>query len=241
MINFSNLMAAINLSETTYSIHTSTKRVIMLAPVIMMFLFAVFILIPETRKATEWMLYENHPVELLTFIFAFSGGIIGLALARQTKVHGETALVFGFYAAFSLALILVSMEEIAWGQKFLRFDTPAAWRAINIQRETTIHNIAHIHGHTEIFRLIFGIGGLAGVGLSFHRHFQKIGAPAILLPWFMVIALHAAVDVFNDYFPIEERFDYCIIMTSELIELLITISGFLYVVLNWKMLSRTWK
>ena len=133
------------------------------------------------------------------------------------------------------------MEEIAWGQQYFGFDTPTAWRSINVQGETTLHNIAHIHGRTEIFRLIFGLGGLVGVWLSFHPHFQKIGAPAILLPWFVVITLHAAVDVYNDIFPIEELFDYCIIMTSELVELLITISGFLYIILNSKMLSATWK
>ncbi|MGZ8954994.1 MAG: hypothetical protein ACXW0Q_09990 [Methylovulum sp.] len=240
MANFSNILAAINSSETTYNIRASTKGIIIFTPVIMTFLFTIFLLIPATHHATLWMLDENSPVELLTFFFAIAGGILGLALARRTRIHEKT-LVFGFYIAFSLALIFVGMEEIAWGQQFFGFDTPSAWLSINMQGETTLHNLKHIQGHTEIFRLTFGIGGLIGVWLAFHPYFKKIGAPAILLPWFIIITLHAAVDLYNDYFPIEQQFDYCLMRTAELIELLITISGFLYVVLNWKMLSTSWR
>ena len=241
MASFSNILFAIKSSEATYNIQTSTKKVIIFAPIIIMFLFAVFLLIPATRQATVWMLEENHPVEILTFVFALAGGIFGLRLARQARKQGEKTLVFGFYIFFSVALIFVAMEEIAWGQQFFGFDTPAGWRSINIQGETTLHNIEGIHGHSEILRLIFGLGGLIGVWLFFHPYFQKIGAPAILLPWFVIITLHAAVDVYNDCFPIEPRFDNYMSITAEIVELLIAISGFLYVTLNSRILSNTLK
>ncbi|MFZ2170221.1 MAG: hypothetical protein WAW61_11355 [Methylococcaceae bacterium] len=187
------------------------------------------------------MLDENHPVELLTFVFALLGGIFGLALARRAKNQGEKTFVFSFYLFFSVALIFVAMEEIAWGQQFFKFDTPAAWRSINLQGETTFHNIVGMQGHSEILRLIFGLGGLVGVWLSFYPFFQKIGAPVILLSWFLIISFHAAVDYYNDYFPIEPRFDYYVRRSSELVEMFIAISGFLYVILNSKMLSNTLK
>ncbi|MDD5323236.1 MAG: hypothetical protein PHD43_22020 [Methylococcales bacterium] len=237
MAGFANNLFIIENSEATYDIQASSKKAIIFAPVIIMFLFAVFLFIPTTRQATLWMLDENHPVELLTFVFALTGGIFGLALARRARKQGEKTLVVNFYIFFSVALIFIAMEEVAWGQKFFEFDTPTAWRAINLQGETTLHNVMGLQGHSEILRLIFGLGGLVGVCLSFHLYFQKIGAPVILLSWFLIITFHAAVDVYNDFFPIEPRFDYYINRTSELVELLIAISGFLYVILNSKMLS----
>ncbi len=230
-----------NSSEEANNIKTSSKNTIMFAPVIIMFLCLIFLLNPATRRITLWMLEENHPVEVLTFVGALAGGILGPALAWKASNHGEKILVFGFYVLFSAALMFVGMEEVAWGQQFLGFDSPTAWRSINLQGETTLHNIAGIHGHTEIFRLVFGLGGLVGVWLSFYPYFQKIGSPLILLPWFVVITLHAGVDVYNDYFPIGAQFDFYMQRTSELVEMLIVVSGLLYIVLNSKALSFTLK
>ncbi len=208
------------------------QRAIEVAPLVMMALFAVFLMNPATRPTALWMLKENHPIEVLTFAIALIAGILGLALAWRLSNQGEKVLVFGFYAVFSLALIFLAMEEIAWGQQFLGFASPESWRAINVQGETTLHNIAGIQGRSEIFRLVFGLGGLAGVWLSFRPRFRKIGSPIVLLPWFAVIALHAGVDTYNDFYPIAQRFDYLIQRTSELVEMQIAFSGLLYILLN---------
>ena len=217
------------------------SRAIEVAPVMMMALCAVFLMNPTTRPATLWMLKENHPIEILTFAIALIAGILGLALAWRASNQGEKALVFGFYAVFAFALIFLAMEEAAWGQQFFGFASPEAWRVINVQGETTLHNIAGIQGRSEIFRLVFGLGGLAGVWLSFKPKFQKIGSPMILLPWFVVITLHAGVDAYNDFFPIAQRFDYLIQRTSELVEMLIAFSGLLYIVLNAQAIPTTLK
>ena len=224
--------AAIGPSKATTGIHAGVNNAILVSPVLMMSLGAAFLFHPATRGAMLWLLKENHPVELLTFAAAMTGGILGLRLARRSRKQGEKALVFGFYALFSAALIIVGLEEAAWGQQFFGFDVPAAWRSINVQDEATLHNITGVQGRTEIFRLIFGLGGLVGVWLSSRPHIQRIGAPMILAPWFAVITLHAGVDVYNDFFPITKLFDFYMQRTSELNEMLIAVSGFLYIVLK---------
>lgn len=239
MSGFSNIKSAIKSTEATYNIQPVTKNTIILAPIIIMGLCAAFLAIPGSRRATLWMLRENHPVELLTFLVALAGGIVGLVLARRTRKCGAPPFIFGFYALFSVALIFIAMEEIAWGQQLFKFATPAAWSAINIQGETTVHNIKGLQGKSEMLRLFFGVGGLAGVWLSFHRHFKKIGSPAILFPWFIIITIHSGIDVYNDYFPIQDRFDYYMQRTSELVELLIVISALLYLVLNLRLYTMT--
>lgn len=216
----------------TRKVRTSSKYAIIIAPVLLMALCATFLLNPATRRATLWMLEENHPVELLTFVAAFAAGVLGLSLARRARKNGEKSFVVWYYAALGAGLIFIGMEEIAWGQQFLGFASPEAWRSINVQGETTLHNVAGLQGRSELFRLMFGLGFLVAVRLSFLPAFQKIGSPAILLPWFAVIALHAGVDVYNDYFPVGTQFDFYMQRTSELVEMLIGVSGLLYVLLN---------
>lgn len=216
----------------TRKVRTSSKYAIILAPVLLMVLCATFLLNPATRRMTLWMLEENHPVELLTFVAALAGGVLGLSLAWRARKNGEKPFVVWCYAALGAGLIFVGMEEVAWGQQFLGFASPEVWRSINVQGETTLHNVVGLQGRSEIFRLMFGLGFLIAVRLSFSPAFQKIGSPVILLPWFAVIALHAGVDVYNDYFPVGIQFDFYMQRTSELVEMLIGVSGLLYVLLN---------
>ena len=231
---FSKIAIVLKASEKTYDIQSHTKNVIMIAPIIIIFLQAVFLMLPTTRNLSLWMLEENHPVELLTFIILVVGGVVGLLLALKTKRCGEKSLVYGFYVIFSIGLLFIAMEEVAWGQWFFGFETPDAWRSINHQGETTIHNIRGLHGHAGILRLAFGAGGLIGVWLSFYPSFRKIGVPALLLPWFIIVTAHSSVEVFDDFVAIQNQFDYLMNRTSELIELLIAITGFLYVQLIYR-------
>ena len=196
------------------------------------------LLLPRTtRPAMLWLLEEDHPVETLTFVFLFAGGVVGLALARTLRRRGEKFWVWGFYLVFSVGLFLVAMDEIAWGQRVLGFRTPEAIRAVNRQGETTFHNIGDLQGRSEWLRLAFGLGGIVGVLLSFRPVFARVGAPFLLLPWFLLISVHAAIDAWNDYFPIQPRFDFTMQRTSEVVELLIGMAGFLYVFLNRRSLE----
>lgn len=187
------------------------------------------------------MLSENHPVELLTFAILLLGGIRGLVLARHTHRHRAGGLVVGFYLVFSVGLLFTAMEEVAWGQWLFGFRTPSVFNEINVQGELTLHNIRGVQGHTEFFRVAFGLGGLIGVWLSFRQNFRKIGAPVILLPWFLIIIVLAGLDLHNDYYQVQRRFDDIVNRLSELVELLIAASGFLFIWLNARMLAAGWK
>lgn len=206
----------------------------MLFPVAVFLLFTATLALPLTRTATMWILSENHPVEILTFFILLAAGVYGLRLSLRLKKNGENILYCGFYFLFSVGLILTAMEEIAWGQQFWAFQTPTPLQELNMQGETTIHNIRGLHGNTEYFRLIFGLGGIIGVCFSLKNWLTKIAPPVILLTWFLVIAAHATFDVINDIIPIQKEFDAAISRLAELIELLIATAGFLYLWLNAK-------
>jgi hypothetical protein len=81
---------------------------------------------------------------------------------------------------------------------------------------------------------VFGIGGLIGLSLNSTPKLKRLAAPPCLFFWFFIITSHAIIDVFNDFVPINKRFDYYMQRTSELIEMMIGISAFLYLYLNYK-------
>ncbi len=223
-----------------HGLRPSIAKAIVFFPFIILGSFALFSALPSTRTESLWMVKEDGPVELLTFLFLVAGAITGLCLVWQTRNHKEKTFVPAFYLLFSTGLLFTAMEEIAWGQRFLGFETPSVFRQINAQNELTIHNIYALQGHSEFFRLAFGVGGLLGMWLSFHPVLRKVGVPLILCSWFLIIAVHASVDTYNDYFPIGTRFDFLMQRSSELIELLIGISAFLYLWLNLRMLTEEW-
>jgi hypothetical protein len=211
-------------------------RVIMVAPIVVLAGSFMLLLVKATRSGMLWMLEENHPVELLTFVCLLAGALLGLRLARALRARGVRSWIYGFYGVFAIGLFVIGMEEIAWGQALLGFETPEIFRSINRQSETTLHNIGALQGKSEWMRLTFGLGGVVGVLLFSRPRFAGIAAPPILLPWFLLIAAHAAVDAYNDVFPIQDRFDFMMQRTSEVVELMIAGAALLYVSLNFRRL-----
>jgi hypothetical protein len=222
-----------------YGIGAASVRIIVLFPFVLVPFYGLFIALPPTRSIALLLLEEDHLIEILTFAFLLVGGILGLALAWRAGRRRGKLLVAGFYLLFSSGLLFAAMEEVAWGQRLLGYETPPALEEVNEQQEVTLHNIEGLHGHTEFFRVAFGLGGLIGVWFSHHQRFRDRGirAPVVLLPWFLVIAVLAGVDLYNDYFSIQEQIDAVVHRMSELTEMLIGISGFLFVWLNARMLS----
>lgn len=211
-----------------------TKRnakIIIITPFVLLFLMAIITLYPGTRDFGVWLLAENHPVELGTFLFLLIGSFLGLKFTFDIK-NSQKLYVVLFYGIFSVFLFLVAMEEIAWGQQYINFETPSEWKKINIQGETTLHNIEGLQGKSELFRLVFGLGGLLGILLKNIPVFSNISPSKLLLTWFAIIAVHASIDLYTDYIEINEFYDRGIQRTSELIELFIAISAFLYLWLN---------
>ncbi|MCL6294931.1 hypothetical protein [Jejuia spongiicola] len=195
-----------------------------------------FFIFRSTENFGFWLLEENSPIELLTFIIFLFSGIFGIYTIRNLNFPLEKYVKL-FYIIFSLFLILIAMEEISWGQWFFHFETPPEWAKINGQQETTLHNLNGMQGRSEILRMFYGAGGIFGVLLGFLNKFKKISAPIVLISWFLIIFCHAAVDYIQDGVSISMRYDFAIVKTSEFIELLIAGSSFLYLWLNFRMLK----
>jgi hypothetical protein len=201
-------------------------------PIVFTLAFNALIVPRATRHFMVKMTDENYPVELGTFVFCLAAGVMALLLARQLRQRGAAFLYRAFYMAFGVAMMLVAMEEISWGQWFFHFKTPERLSEINTQHEFNLHNIKGMGGHTEYLRLAFGVGGLIGIVVARWPIFQPVAVPRILLSWFIVITLYAAADLYCDLIGRENNFEKAMDVMSEVIEMLIAMSATLYVWMN---------
>lgn len=215
-------------------------RAMACVPWLLLAVFAVGLLIPDIEKQTYWLLRENHPIELLTFAFLMFGTMRGLSLAWRLKKTGERAWVWCFYAFFAVGLFLVGMEEVAWGQWLLGFETPASWKEWNVQGETTLHNYHGFQDKADLLRFGFGIGGCIGVFIGRWPGFTKVAVPSALLPLFGLILVHGTVDCITDFAFSSEQFGSYWNALSEYVEMVIGLGGFLYVALNARRLDAKW-
>ena len=205
-----------------------------LIPFVLIFICFVALVFEPTRGATLWMLEENHPVEFITFVLFAVGGLLGIRLAVVGARTGMPRFQVVFYACFSILLLLIAMEEIAWGQQFFGFETPEKIQQVNRQGELTLHNVAVLQGRSEWFRLLFGVGGLVGVLFSRWKPLEPIAVPLWLLPWFLVVSLHAGYDVLDDFMTTPIRVAFAVQRSSEWIEMMVSIAALLYVLSKTK-------
>jgi hypothetical protein len=212
-----------------------------IAPFALLFGYALLIATPATRPFAREMSLENRPIELLTFGLLLLSAWLSLRLAFRARAHGESRLVWGFYLAFAIALFVVGMEEIAWGQTFFDWSTPEAWRGMNVQQEMTLHNLEPLHGRAGYFRVLFALGGLIGVMIARFAVFRPIAAPTLLLPWFLAVGLEAGASFYGLIVERDAGIDRGVRILSEMSELLIAIAALLYVVSNRTMLDRHWR
>ncbi len=214
------------------SISPGLVRALTLFPFCLVGAFALGIAFPLTRHATLWCLLENHPVELMTFAIFVAAGVYGLLLAGRIRAARRGNSVFSFYLLFSLGLLAIGGEEVSWGQQFLGFDTPEALREVNAQREITLHNVGALQEYLEVFPLLFGLGGLIGLGLERRPGLRKVSLPRVLALSFLVIAGISGIDLMQEFVILHPKLDNLINDLDEVVELLIAVAGFVFLVVN---------
>jgi len=228
-------------AAATYRIPPAWVAVIVVFPFVADALALVFLRLDATHEAARWMLKENRPVELLTFLFLATGAILGLTLARQARRQGEKPAVYLFYATFAAGLAFVAGEEIAWGQQLLRFETPDAIMEVNRQGELTLHNIGELQGRSSYMRFIFGFGGLVGVSLAHRETFRRIAPPTILLSYFLVITFFSTLGMYKDVTDDRRLYNaFSLRPLSELNEMLTGLSATLFIWLNSRTFQQPW-
>ena len=252
----------LKVAARAYGIKPWLAKLILLSPVVLALVVLWVLVFPPTpyiySVTVESIILgdthevrELHPVEMLDFVFEFPAGILGLVLAWHAKKRGDGLFVAGFYALFSIGMLWLAGEEVAWGQWLVGPDvlpTPSGLQETNSEYQITLHNIGAREGEAGWVGLIrrgFGLGGLLGVFLGVwgysRQRFRKVAAPVILLPWFLIIIIFAsplldsiAPSTEQWRGPLAEQWRWSL---DEVTELMIGMTGFLFVWLNARMLS----
>ena len=202
------------------------------SPVVIFGLYSLLLVLDPTQWIAVRLLGENQLVELLTFATLLAGGILGLSLVWRSRRRIDNNLIVTFYTLFSLGLLFIAMEEISWGQQFFHFATPEWLAGINAQDELTLHNINLFSDYLEAWPLAFGLGGCLGVGLGSYSRFRPIAPSLLLLPWFIIIGLHSAIDLYHEFHIFSHHLDQLINHLDELAECMVGVSSLLYIWLN---------
>jgi hypothetical protein len=88
---------------------------------------------------------KEGPFEDVTFILALLGaawcGGAVWRFSRRKPLAEPSRPVLWTFGALALGLFAFGMEEINWGQTVLGFSTPEAWKEVNHQQETSLHNL----------------------------------------------------------------------------------------------------
>jgi hypothetical protein len=221
--------------EPDHPLGRRIRTTIFIAPIVVVIVCVAVCIPPASRRFYEWLTDENHPVEMLTFILALAAAVMGMRLATAL-VRRRQRFAAGFYILFALGMFFIGMEEVSWGQQIIGWQTPADWGQVNAQGETTLHNLGPFQGHNDILRFAFGFGGLFGLALApLLPRLRVLFPDRVLVMWFLVIAGISAAQLYCDAIPngplvgplnkVGDRL-------AEVVELLITIAGVLYLWLN---------
>jgi len=97
------------------------------------------------------------------FISAVYAGILAVRFLRAAALIGAGIFIF-----ITVLLAVIAAEEISWGQRLLKIETPLFLRETNIQNEINIHNTGFFQS------LIFPGYALAGGAALFFALFPSL-------------------------------------------------------------------
>lgn len=220
-----------------------TALIIAAIPVIVMLGMIAIIPLPDLFV---WITAENSIIEWLQFVLILTSSMIFARLSLRLFQNRQT-MIGVLCVLIALGMFFVAGEEIAWGQQIFGWSTPTALEEVNVQQETTLHNISSAH---PIFVYAVMLAGLYGTVMPLLRTFgwkkgQRSVLSSLLVPplclvpaFFMPFGyrfsrLALGVDA---HFP---KFIFHITKFSEVTELCLYFGVIVFAWLNLRQLQQT--
>lgn len=223
--------ASIQAASTRYRLSTTAALTLTLLPFLLTLLLSLF---------SRPLFYDLHPylwgegkiVETAQFLFLLIAAAQGLLTCWRAAVLRERHSIRLFYLIFALAMLFIAGEEVAWGQQFFNFRTPAFLQVFNTQNELTFHNFGALQARSDLLNLLFALAGLAAFPLAARPRWRTISTPILLLPWLGLVLALALFGIGFDLAlggqPLNYPAQYVFHIQTETAELLIALVGMLY-------------
>ena len=120
----------------------------------------------------EWLTGEHGIFELLTFALLIAA-VVFILLARTYASSLRVNWLPAWLIVLLIGTIYFAGEEISWGQHFFSWETPDAWRDVNDQSETNLHNVHALFD--QLPRALLTLAALVGgVLVPFYRRLRGI-------------------------------------------------------------------
>ncbi|MCU0610849.1 MAG: hypothetical protein MUE60_03555, partial [Candidatus Eisenbacteria bacterium] len=134
--------------------------------------------------AFGYVLMEDSPVEWLDFYCLTAAAFAFFSAARQRR--GTRPVGAAMCVGLALFCVFVAGEEISWGQRLLGFAPPDFFAYRNVQRETTLHNLAlwWMRPGTLAMAFMLGYGVLLPAAQRLVRRFDVPSPPWGAIPAF---------------------------------------------------------
>ena len=113
----------------------------------------------------QWFAGEDGVSEWWSVATYLAAAMMAIATAALLKSMGHPRIA-GIQVLFALAFVIGAGEEISWGQRLFDWSTPETLNNINVEGETTVHNIPNA---SRTLYTAFSITALVGVTAALIR------------------------------------------------------------------------
>ena len=142
-----------------WGLRLRTALIIAAIPILIMLGMVAIVPIPDLFV---WVTAENSWMEWLQFLLILASSLI-FARLSLLLFQSHQARIGALCLLVAVGTFFVAGEEIAWGQHIFGWGTPEALEAVNVQQETTLHNISSAHA---IFVYAVMVAGLFGTVMA---------------------------------------------------------------------------
>ncbi|MFQ5630848.1 MAG: hypothetical protein ACE5I1_18920 [bacterium] len=207
--------------------------IILLAPVIVGLIGASTAIFGKT--AYKIFTGEDKIAENLQVLFWLGAFVLNLGLIKRIFKNGPKGIGF-LYIILAIGIIFLIGEEISWGQRIFGWETSDTMKEINKQGETNFHNIYGVGTMFKYFHMVIGLYGtilpLIFMNPGGLRH-NNNEAISLLVPHYALVPCFFTALLWRlqaTFWNPPKSLYFAVTEFSEVIELIIAIAFFLFMV-----------
>lgn len=232
----------VNIASASVGTNTGTRdRIIFFLPLVLTGAFLCLKLVrPKTYMA---IIQEDQIVESLQVAFYLVAGILAFITAYRSLRSAVTTTRI-IYLGFAIGLLLMSLEEISWGQRLLYLPSPRFFLEYNRQHEINLHNLRPVQPLLHSIYILVACYAAFAWRIVPRRVARRYGRsnilpPRILMLYFLPVAvfylyIELGTYVFAAFIPFDKYTfgNFICIHDQEPAELLFSLGLLLFTLIN---------
>ena len=193
------------------------------------------------KDVYKWVIREDGLAEWLQVLFYSGAFLLSLVLVRRLVRRRQVGIAL-LYLILSAGFFFMIGEELSWGQRAVGWQTPAVFEEINKKAETNLHNIHGVGNTFKWVQLLVGAYGtilplvvLSSAVPARYRDLLRYVVPHYtLIPYFFFLF---AWRCYRNVLDPPDRFYFVVSEYNEVMELILTIGFFLFLVFQLRRLN----